>query len=98
MIGIRAKTKEELMIEWKIARQIKVDAIEVTYNDVVYQGDEKAQTRMARSITALPDDVTTVPWTAKDDTVHLLTKTDLRAILLDAGSQQSILWNDGRPV
>ena len=48
------------------------------------------------SITALPDGVQ-VPWTAKDDSIQMLTKEDLRAILLDAGTQQTALWNDGRP-
>jgi len=83
---------------WKQDRQQKVDAIEVTYKGVVYQGNEISQNRMTKAITALPDNTTTVPWTAKDNTVHNLTKVDLQAILLDAGTQQSVLWNQGRLV
>jgi len=83
---------------WKEDRQALVNAIEVTHNTVVYQGDEESQNRMGRVIIALPDDTTTVPWTAKDNSVHNLTKLDMQAILLDAGSQQSALWNTGRPV
>ncbi|WP_345993772.1 DUF4376 domain-containing protein [Sulfurimonas sp. HSL-1716] len=82
---------------WKIDRQTAVDSIEVTYNGVVYQGDETSQDRMSRAINALPDTTTTVPWVAKDNSVKNLTKTDLQAILLDAGTQQSQIWNTGRP-
>jgi len=89
---------KQAITAWKQARQAKLDAIEVTYKGVVYQGDETSQNRMTKAITALPDNTTTVPWTAKDNTIHILTKLDLQAILLDAGTQQSVLWNKGRPV
>ena len=82
---------------WKQTRQVKIDAIEVTYKGVIYQGDETSQTRMTKAITALPDSTTTVPWTAKNNTIQNLTKVDLQVILLDAGTQQSVLWNQGRP-
>ena len=84
-------------IKWKKERQTKVDNIEVTYNNIVYQGDEISQTRMARAIMALPDDTTTINWVAKDNSVQKLTRVDLKAILLDAGSQQTQIWNKGRP-
>ena len=90
-------TPEQVYEQWKVDRQQAVDSIEVEHIGVIYQGDELSQTRMARSITALPDDVTVVPWTAKDNTVHGLTRSDLRAILFDAGMQQALIWNDGRP-
>ena len=83
---------------WKANRELEVKNIEVTYNSVIYQGDEISQGRMARSIVALPDDITTIPWTAKDNTVHNLTRVDLQSILLNAGTQQAALWNTGRPV
>ena len=82
---------------WKQNRQQKVENIEVTYNNVVYQGDETSQTRMTKAITALPDDSTTINWIAKDNSVQSLTRVDLKAILLDAGTQQSKIWNEGRP-
>ena len=83
---------------WKSSREELVSNIEVVYGGVVYQGDEKSQDRMSRSINALPDDTSIIPWTAKDNTPHNLTRVDLREILLDAGSQQSAIWNTGRPV
>ena len=89
---------KQAITAWKQDRQTKIDAIEVTYKGVVYQGDETSQNRMTKAITALPDNTTTVPWTAKDNTIQNLTKVDLQAILLDAGTQQSVLWNQGRPV
>ena len=89
---------KQAITAWKQDRQTKIDAIEVTYKGVVYQGDETSQNRMTKAITALPDNTTTVPWTAKDNTIQNLTKIDLQAILLDAGTQQSVLWNKGRPV
>lgn len=83
---------------WKEQRTELVDNIEVTYNTVIYQGDEISQARMSRTITALPNDTAQIFWTAKDNTVHALTRVDLSAMLLDAGTQQAMLWNDGRPV
>lgn len=91
-----AKYERDLKL-WKGDRDILVRNIEVTYNAVVYQGDEDSQTRMARAIVALPDDITTINWVAKDNTVNSLTRLDLQAILLDAGNQQSAIWNMGRP-
>jgi len=89
--------KTQLIFKWKKDRQIKVDNIEVTYNNVVYQGDETSQTRITKAITALPDDDTTIDWIAKDNSVQSLTRVDLKAILLYAGTQQSKIWNEGRP-
>ena len=83
--------------EWKTARNDAVDNIEVTYNNVVYQGDEKSQDRMARAIIALHDNTTTIDWVAKDNSITPLTKIDLQSILVQAGSIQSQLWNAGRP-
>lgn len=88
---------QKALADWKSERQTKVDNIEVIYNDVIYQGDEVSQTRMARAITSMTDDTVTIPWVAKDNSVYDLTRVDLKAILLDAGNQQSFIWNDGRP-
>lgn len=92
------KVYEAQVSVWKQQRQQTVDGITVTYNGVEYQGDETSQTRMSNAINGLPDDVTTVPWVAKDNTVHQLNKVDLKAILLDAGTQMTMMWNEGRPV
>lgn len=94
---IDARLIVETLAVWKANRAQLVDNIEVIYNGVVYQGDEESQTRMARAIVALPDDTTTINWIAKDNTVNALTRVDLKLILLDAGNQQSAIWNAERP-
>ena len=93
------QSAEQLVMAWKENRQKLVDAIEVTYNGATYQGDEKSQERINRAITgisAMPVGHT-IEWTAKDNTLHLLSKDDFLAILIDAGQQQSAIWNIGRP-
>lgn len=91
------KTQVQLVDEWKSNRQSLVDAIEVTYDGVVYQGDELSQTRISRAITALPDDEVTVPWVAKDNAEHQLTRVELKGLLFQAGLAQSNVWSLGRP-
>ena len=96
------KTEEDkyqiALKNWKSDRQQAVDNIEVTYNGIIYQGDEESQSRMSRAILGLPDDVATIDWVAKDNMVYPLTRGDLVAILHDAGSQQTALWTEGRPI
>jgi len=90
---------------WKNQRQIIVNNIEVTFNGIIYQGDEIAQSRIDRTARGLRRldtlDPTNAPhtmlWTAKDDSLHMLTADDLEDILIDAGLQQSVIWNEGRP-
>ena len=77
---------------FKAQRQEAVDNLEVTYEDIIYQGDEVSQGRMSRAILALPDDTTTTLWIAKDNTPVQLTKVDLSSILRLAGEAQTALW------
>ncbi len=107
--GGRAATPEEAaqyeedrlvkqsIADWKANRQTEVDNLEVIHNGVIYQGDEVSQTRMARAIAVMSDSDIFTGWVAKDNTSHDLTKADLLAILKDAGTQQSAIWNVGRP-
>ena len=94
-------TEEEIaataLSDWKYDRQNLVDNTEVSYNGVIYQGDETSQDRMSRAINGLPDDTTTIIWVAKDNSVQNLTRVDLKAILFAAVTQQATFWNDGRP-
>ena len=83
---------------WKATRQVIIDAIEVTYNGIVYQGDETSQNRITKVVSAfLPDDVTTISWVAKDNSIQDLNRIDLKAILLDAIEKQRVVWYEGRP-
>ena len=81
---------------WKQERQVKADNLEVIYNEVVYQGDELSQTRMARAI-AVMNDIETTQWVAKDNSIQVLNKADLLVILKEAGIKQTLIWNEGRP-
>lgn len=81
---------------WKTERQNKVDNLEITHNDIIYQGDETSQTRMSRAISVMNDTETT-EWVAKDNSIQILNKSDLSDILKEAGIRQTQIWNEGRP-
>lgn len=89
--------KQGEIAKWKSERDIKVQNIEVTYKDVVYQGEEKSQDRMSRAVSALPNTDVTTLWVAKDNSVQLLNKEDLQNILLLARTEMSRIWIEGRP-
>ena len=89
-------TAEQIYNNWKSERQNKVDNLEVVHNDIVYQGDEVSQTRIARAI-AVMDDTETTQWVAKDNSIQTLNKADLSAILKEAGIKQTLIWNENRP-
>ena len=84
--------REYTSINYKAIRQEAVDNIEVTYNGVIYQGDEDSQSRMSRAINGLPDNTTTIKWKAKDNSAHELNKEDLKQILFLAGQEQTRIW------
>lgn len=72
----------------KNQRQVLIDNIEVTYNNIIYQCDEISQDRMSRAINGMPD-TETILWKAKDNSIQTLTKEDLRIILYKAGQEQT---------
>lgn len=92
----RGLTDEELApylnAENKKTRAVLVGNIEVTYQGIVYQGDETSQDRMSRAINGLPDDTTTISWRAKDNSSQELNRLDLKEILFLAGQEQTRIW------
>ena len=70
--------------------QMKINSIEINYNGVVYQGDEKSQDRISRAIVGMDDD-DTIEWKAKDNSKVTLLKSDLKQILRLAGVEQTKL-------
>jgi len=77
----------------KIQRQIAVDAITVTVNGKVFDGDETSQTRMARAIIGMQATSTpTLTWVLSDNTVTEATVTELTEALVLAGQAQSDVW------
>lgn len=90
------KEAEVAMSEAKTDRAEAVARITVEVDGMVFDGDEKAQDRMARAITMfqasnLPDDYTTA-WVLADNTVAQVTVNQLAQALLLAGQKQSALW------
>lgn len=90
------KASEVAMTEAKTDRAEAVSRITVEVDGMVFDGDEKAQDRMARAITMfqasnLPDDYTTA-WVLADNTVAQVTVNQLAQALLLAGQKQTELW------
>ncbi len=90
------KEAEVAMSEAKTDRAEAVARITVEVDGMVFDGDEKAQDRMARAITMfqasnLPDDYTTA-WVLADNTVAQVTVNQLAKALLLAGQKQTELW------
>lgn len=80
----------------KAVRADAVSEILVKLDDMVFDGDEVAQNRIARTITALqatsqPDDYA-VSWVLADGTVAQVTKAQLSQVLFLAGQEQTRLW------
>ena len=92
-----AKAAEAAYQQWKTQRQAAVDAITVEVDGIVFDGDEMAQTRMARAVTAADALTDTVAWTLADNSVITVTAQQLKTACRLAGEEQTSIWNDGRP-
>ncbi len=80
------------------AKQARTQAVEqikvTTAAGNTFDGDEGAQTRMARAVVAmdgLPPETTTL-WVLADNTAVQVTRDELKAALLLAGEAQSAIW------
>ena len=100
IVGIPEPTEEELaelaLEQAKSERAAAVAKLTVEVDGLVFDGDEKAQERMARTVTAASatgasmDDTTT--WVLHDNTVAQVTIRQLAAALRKAGEAQTALW------
>lgn len=100
IVAIPAPTAEELaelaLEQAKAERAAAVAAITVEVDGMVFDGDEVAQERMARTVTAATatgasmDDVTT--WVLHDNTVAQVSIRQLATALRLAGEAQTELW------
>lgn len=90
------KPEAQLLREAKATRAAKVAAITVEVDGMTFDGDETAQERMARTVTAATatgasmDDTTT--WVLHDNTVAQVTVRQLATALRMAGEAQTALW------
>lgn len=87
---------EQALAQAKVERAKAVSSITVEVDDMIFDGDELAQGRMARAITmstaaGLPADSTT-PWVLADSTIADVTVAQLSKALLLAGEKQTELW------
>lgn len=82
-------TREQL----KQARQEAVDAITVTVNGKVFDGDETSQGRMARALRVADlTGQTSCTWVLHDNTPAQVTYSDLAQALSLAMQEQGALW------
>ena len=100
VVAVPEPTAEELaeqeLQQKKADRAEAVSRITVEVDGMVFDGDEKAQDRMARAITMfqannLPADYQT-DWVLADNTIAKVTVTQLSQALLLAGKEQTALW------
>lgn len=77
----------------KRERAAKVAAITVEVDGMVFDGDEQAQSRMARAITAAETTgLESTVWVLADNTVATVTKVQLQQALAKAMIAMSKLW------
>ncbi|WP_119859835.1 hypothetical protein [Pseudoalteromonas sp. MSK9-3] len=76
---------------FKAQRAIDVAAITVEVEGLVFDGDETAQTRMARAAVVM-DDTESVSWVLADNSQTLVNKAQLVAACKAAGLEQTRLW------
>lgn len=84
---------QENLIAAKSERADYVSKIIVEVDDMMFDGDETSQDRMARSIVAL-NDGETVQWVLADNTIAQVTRAQLREALRKAGTAQTAIWSD----
>ena len=75
----------------KRARKKAVADISVEVDDLVFDGDELSQTRMATALLTM-EDGETISWTLKNNETASITKATLKEVLKAATTKQSLLW------
>lgn len=76
----------------KVERATAVASITVEVDGMIFDGDEKAQERMARAVTLADSPEETTEWVLHDNTVAMVTAEQLRKACKLAGKTQTILW------
>ena len=88
---------ERAFAAWKRERQTAVDAITVTVDGMVFDGNEASQNRMARVIASADAMEQTAEWTMANNDVATVTMAQLKQALALATEAQTAIWNEGRP-
>ena len=100
VVAIPAPTPEEqqqaLMEQKKALRAEAVSKITVTVDGMVFDGDEKAQERMSRTVSIATANgmpmTTETTWVLADNTIAQVTLQQLAKACLLAGQKQTELW------
>lgn len=79
----------------KAARDEMVRQITVTVDGMVFDGNETAQSRMARKISGWPENTDKVRWKLADDTIAEVTIEQLIKALELSVSKMGAIWLDG---
>ena len=89
-------TEEELAAQAlehaKAERAAAVASITVEVDGMVFDGDEKAQERMARAVSMADSLDEETEWVLADSTVAIVTAAQLRRACRAAGKAQTALW------
>lgn len=83
---------EEELAKAKAERASAVASITVEVDGMVFDGDEKAQERMARAVTLADSPEETTEWVLHNNTVAIVTAEQLRKACKLAGKAQTTLW------
>ena len=83
---------EEILFIAKAERATAVAAITVEVDGMIFDGDEKAQERMARAVTLADSPEETTEWVLHDNTIAIVTAEQLRKACKLAGKAQTALW------
>lgn len=84
--------KAKALAEAKRLRAAQVAAITVEVDGMTFDGDEAAQSRMARAITAADTGLEKTAWVLADNTIAEVTKEQLQQALTKAMLAMSELW------
>ena len=87
-----APTQKELLAQAKAERAAAVAAITVEVDGMTFDGDEKAQERMARAVSMADSLDEETEWVLHDSTVAIVTAAQLRQACRAAGKAQTALW------
>lgn len=99
LVQIPEKTEDQIaQIEWsekKIERAAAVQAIKVTTSSgKIFDGDEIAQERMTRAITASTSEEEKTMWKLADNTLVTINVAELREALRLSGEAQTTIWEN----
>ena len=84
--------QQRLLTEAKTKRAEEVASITVEIDGMVFDGDEKAQERMARAVTMADSLDEETEWVLHDNTVATVTAGQLKRACREAGKKQTELW------